>query len=620
MPLKFPRLRETPLPLKYHAASADVGKDAFRTNNFDPLFTMPSFQLAGLASGFDWRTFIDQIISTQRTPITRLQTEKNLNNTKLGTLGTMGTRIAELQTSVKSLSAEGVFSLRKASSTTANSAWSLSASAGSPVGSYAIAVTNLATTAARRGAGDIGRGINATNDVSALTIATLPTSSAVTAGNFTVNGAQISVATTDTLQDVFTRISTATGGAVTAAYDSGTDKISLTPTVLSDTITLGAANDTSNFLSVMRLANSGAGALSSATPLGTASLTSTLANARLRNAITAVDGSGNGSFSINGATVNYNVNTDSLSTVLSRINGSAAGVTATFDSSNDRVILTNKTTGNIGLTVNETAGGLLGALGLTSGSTFVSGENAEFKVNGGATLSSTSNTLTSASHGISGLAVTVATESTETIAITSDTSSMRTKIEDFITKFNSVQTYIDEQTKITSANNRVSTSLLSNNREVQSWAQSLRSNAFSAVSGLSGTIKQLENLGIDFTAGTSQLAIKDSAKLDTALSNSLTDVESFFKTASTGFAARMDAYITNIVGSTGTGSTGYLATQKNTLTNGNTSIDTQIANLERQLASERSRMETSFIAMEQAQARITQMQQQLTQAFSGSSN
>jgi flagellar hook-associated protein 2 len=74
--------------------------------------------------------------------------------------------------------------------------------------------------------------------------------------------------------------------------------------------------------------------------------------------------SGNGSFAVNGVSIAYNVNTDSLSTILSRINASSAGVTAAFDSLNDRVVFTNKTTGDLGLNLSEAAGGLVDALGL----------------------------------------------------------------------------------------------------------------------------------------------------------------------------------------------------------------------------------------------------------------
>jgi flagellar hook-associated protein 2 len=577
-------------------------------------------QLAGLASGFDWRSFIDQVMELNRVPVTRLESEKTSNNSKLTSLNNLGTRLSELQTSVRALKAEGLFTGRTAATTTAGSGWAASASSGTTTGAYAFNVTRLATQSTRGGAGDIGLGLAATNDVSGVTLASMATATAVTAGTFTVNGAQVTVALTDSLQDVFNNISTATGGAVTASYDSATDKISLTPASPTDTIILGAANDTSNFLAVARLANGGSGTLASSTALGATSASAPLASARLRNAITAVDGSGNGSFTVNGVSVAYNVNTDSLSTILGRINNSSAGVTAAYDAAVDRVVLTNKTTGDLGLSVSEAAGGFLDAVGLGAGSTLTHGDNAQFTVNGGPTLTSASNTFTAAAHGIAGLSVTANTATTQTITVDSATTSMRGAIDDFIKKFNNVQQYIDDQTKITSTNGRVTAALLANNREIQSWQSSLRYTAFAAVSGLSGTITRLENLGIDFTAGTSQLAIKDTAKLDAALRDKPTEIEAFFKNATTGFSEKLDTFMTNLLGASGTGSGGLLGAQKDTLTKGNTSIDTQIANLERQLASERSRLETSFLAMEQAQATIQQMQSQLSQAFgSGSS-
>src|SRR5690606_35672021 len=102
-----------------------------------------------------------------------------------------------------------------------------------------------------------------------------------------------------------------------------------------------------------------------------------------RSAVTAVDADGKGSFTINGVSIDFDVDADSLSTVLARINASSAGVTASFDSASDRVVLTNKSTGDLGISLSEAAGGLLGALGLTNGTTFTAGENAAFTVNGG---------------------------------------------------------------------------------------------------------------------------------------------------------------------------------------------------------------------------------------------
>ncbi len=576
--------------------------------NFTP--NMAGLQLSGLASGFDWKSLVDSLMELERAPITRLQAEKTVNDRKVSALSGLNTRLAELKTATTALKTSGLFNGRSAASTTTNSNWLATASSGTATGNYTFNILELATNTRRVGANDVGMGIAPTADVSGVTLATLPTSTAVKAGTFTVNGSAITVDLTDSLADVFTEISTATGGTVTAAYNPATDRIELNS---ASEIVLGAANDTSNFLAVTRLGNNGTGTVSSTTALGTTRLSTPLVDARLKNAITAVDGSGAGSFSINGVSITYNVNTDSLSSILARINSSSAGVSASFDSMNDRVVLTNKTTGDVGLSVSEAAGGFLDAIGLTSSSTLERGKNARYTVNGGPELSSASNTLDGGSHGIEGLSVTARSQTSESIAVTANTAAMRTAIDTFITKFNAVQTYIDEQTKVTTSNGKVTAALLSSNREIQEWARTLRTSAFGSIAGLDGTIKRLDDLGIDFTSGTSNLTVKDASKLDAALLNNAGDIERFFNLDSTGFSAKFLTFIDNTTGLTGTG--GALGSQTTALNNSSKNIDEQIAAIERQLVQRRSQMEAGFIAMETAQAQLQQMQAQLTNAF-----
>lgn len=576
---------------------------------------MAGLQLSGLASGFDWKSLVDNLMELERTPINRLQAEKTLNDRKVSALATLNTRLTELKTASQALKDASLFTGRSAASTQSNSNWLTSASPGAPVGNYTFNVLQLATTTRRAGSNDIGRGIASTNDVSGVTLATLPTATPVTAGKFTVNGQSVDIALSDSLEDVFDKISTATGGTVTASYDAASDKIELSS---SSEIVLGAANDTSNFLSVARLANNGTGSVSSGSALGSTSLTAPLASARLRTDITAVDGGGNGTFSINGVSVSYNVNTDSLSTIMGKINASNAGVTATYDSASDRMVLTNKVTGDTGLSISEDSGGLMNALGLAGTSTLERGKNARFTINGGSELTSSSNTFDAAAHGISGLSITARTATEETVSVTANTTSMRGAIDSFITKFNAVQSYIDEQTKVTSSNGKVTAALMSSNREIQDWARTLRSSAFAAVGGITGSVKRLDDLGIDFTSGSSALTVKDSAKLEAALLNNAADVESFFTKASSGFSAKLEAFVTNTTGLTGTG--GSLGAQTAALTNSSKSIDSQIATIERQLAQRRSQLEASFIAMETAQATLQQMQSQLTNAFSSNNS
>ncbi|MFT3783351.1 MAG: flagellar filament capping protein FliD [Nibricoccus sp.] len=570
-------------------------------------------------SSFDWQTFIDQIIEIDSAPITKLKAEQTTNSTKVSALSLLKTNLQELQTATKALKANGLFTGRTVTSSTSGSSWGLSATSGASTGTYTFNVSQLATASKRSGASGISSTLSTSDDVSALTLATLPTSKAPTAGTFTINGATVNVALTDSLQDVFDKISTATGGTVTASYNHLTDQISLSS---GSEIVLGGANDSSNFLSVARLANNGTGTISSAGSLGSTSTSSPLASARLRNAITAVDTSGNGSFSVNGVAIAYNVNTDSLSTIIQRINSAGTGVTASYDTASDRMVLVNNATGDTGFGLSESAGGFLDAVGLSmtsSGATTTRGKNALFTVNGGSTLSSTTNNFTSAVTGITGLTVNATTEGTQTISIASDTASMKTAIQNFIDKYNAVQTYIDTQTSITVSNGTVSTSTLSDTREIDFWASKLRSQVFGAVSGLSGTVTRLADLGIDFNGTSNLLTIRDSSKLESALSKNPADVESFFNTTGTGFAAKMDSYLTSLAGTEGT-STGAISTISDRLLKSNQGIDTQIARIQQQLESERSRLMAGFQAMEKAQTNAQAILKTLKNSFSSSSS
>jgi flagellar hook-associated protein 2 len=573
---------------------------------------MAAIQLSGLASGFDWKSFVDQIIGLERTPANRLETEIANNQLKLTALGGVENRLNDLRSAVDALNTDGVFDAQKASVT--GTGWTASASTSTPAGTYSFAVTQKATAAALTGAANIGRPIATSSDVSGVTLASFGAATALTAGEFTVNGARVTVDLGESLQTLFDRISTATGGAVTATYDSAADGIKLTST---SSIVLGSATDTANFLAVARLNNGSAPTteITSSMALGTVSSTATLANARLGAAITAVDGGGAGSFSVNGVAISYNVNTDNLANIIKRINAAGAGVTAAFDTASDRITLTNTSTGNTGIAVSEASGGLMDALGLTGGAVLARGKNAEFRVNGGPVMSSLSNTLTDTAHGITGLSVAAAEEGeTENVTISADTGGMRTKIDTFISRFNSLQSYIEEQSKVTtSAKGKVTASTLSANREIQNWTGQLRTSVFQAVPGLSDTLSRLDHLGIDFAGTATTLQVKDAAKLEAALSNRPGEVSALFRQSSTGLMARMDALLDSYIGNFG--GAGLLGGQKTSLTTGNTSLTQQIADIDRRLEQRRALLEASFIAMETAQSTIKNMQTQLTNAF-----
>ncbi len=549
---------------------------------------------------------VDQLVAAEGIPVSKLQAEQKTNNHRVTALASVQSSLQDLQDSLQAIRAGNVFAARTVTSDAANTSWKSSSVTGAPLGNYTFEVTQLATAAQLKGAANIARGLASTGDVSGLTMATLRTASAIKPGTFTVNGNAITVAQTDSLQDVFDKISAA-DPRVTASYDPASDGIRLAQST--GELVLGASNDTSNFISAMKLANNGTGAVSSAARLGTVATTTPLAISGLAGALGTLDESGNGSFTLNGVTIKYNANTDSLARVINRINATGAGVVASYDSANDRVVLTNKNTGDLGVGTNDISGGLLDALGLSAaaGGTLIHGQNALMKVNHGPTVSSAGNTLDSSVHGIAGLSVTVNSLDTQTLQIASDTGAMNSAIQDFISKFNALQTLIETNTKVTVSGSNVTTSVLSGNREVQEWARQLQSLAFEAVGGLNGSVSRLNHLGIDFNSTSGQLVVKDSGKLATALSDRPDDVQAFFLSPTTGFVSKLFGYLTN------TKSSGLK--QQDTLTKANSDLDKQILAMQAKLEDQRAMLTSSFIAMLDAQSQAQSQQTYLTNTF-----
>ena len=564
--------------------------------------------ISGLASGFDWRAFVDQIVQVERAPQRSLLNEQNQLEIRKNAYGTIKTQLAVLQNRLTALKDPALFDSRTGNVSDDKIA-SVIANAGAPLGKFTFNFSQLAAAAKLNGAANIGRALSATNDVSAVVLSSAGFANAVTPGTFTVNGEQITVETTDTLQEVFDAISTATGGVVTASYDSTTDSISLAS---SNEIVLGSATDTSNFLRVSKLFNNGTGAITSNGSLGGLNRTATLATGNFATAITD-GGAGEGSFLINGVAISYSATADNLNNVIERINDSDAGVLATYDQVNDRLILTNKETGDVGIHVEDVTGNFAAATGLTSGA-LERGKNLLYSVNGGGTLVSQTNVVTEESSGIAGLNVTALDESEVTITVTSDTEKVKSAIKGFIEEYNKAQSILETNTATsTDSKGKVTAGTLSSDSEASELASKLRALAYGVIGALAADMNQLADIGIETNGNNNNLEISDEALLDKALANNLDGLKTLFTDDTNGLAVRLDDYLVKTIGEDGT-----LVDKDAKLSKDIAAIDTQISDLERIVESNRLRLIDSFIAMETAQAQINQQLQFLMQRFGGS--
>ena len=206
-------------------------------------------QLSGLASGMDWQNVVDQLMDLERFPIRKMQAQQVTNARDSSELTNLSGKLTTLDSYVDTLASTGLWDARSvALSDPDTMLLSASAATGTIVGDYVISDATKATGSVLYGKSDMK-----TNIVAADTIEDLNTSTAITEGNFTINGTVLSIGTsgtfalTDTLTTAVANITSNVTG-VTAGLENGKFYLESSSEVI-----LGHADDTSNFLSVMKL-------------------------------------------------------------------------------------------------------------------------------------------------------------------------------------------------------------------------------------------------------------------------------------------------------------------------------------------------------------------------------
>jgi len=590
--------------------------------NSNPTDLSSSLAVSGLASGMNWQSVVQELGDAERAPETQWKQEQTTLNTQGTAFSTIQTDLTTLRTDVQNLQAPSLYANCTAQTSDAD-VGTASAASGATTGTFTFDITELATAAQINGQAGISTVLCPDGNPADVTIGTAGFATPVTAGTFTVNGAQVTIAATDSLQQVFANISNATNGEVTASYDangSSNDKITLTDND-GNNIVLGSAADTSNFLQAAGLYNNQSTSVSSLAALGHVQMTAAMSDADLKTPITGGT-NGQGAFTINGVTIDYNTNSDSIQDVLDRINSSGAGVTASYDVQNNRFVLANNTTGDVGIALNDVTGTFLAATGL-SGGQLVNGKNLLYNLNGASQqLVSESNTITSESSGITGLSVTALAQTTPgtplTVTVSDDNSSVSSAVQQFVADYNTVQSYITSQMAVTNnPDGSVTPGLLTGDLTADDIASNLRSTGFSADAALAtsgSAIQSLADLGIT-TNGQNNTISLDSSTLDSALTSNLNAVQSFFTDAN-GPVAQLNNYLNDTLGSPNSTTPGTLTQHLTDLSTQSSDITTQISNLETKITSDTQEWDSEFEAMEQAEStansEMTYLSEQVT--------
>jgi len=295
-------------------------------------------------------------------------------------------------------------------------------------------------------------------------------------------------------------------------------------------IQLGSLSDTSNALRLLNLSDAviNGNVVESSTNLGVTNVGASLSSARLVTPI-----SGDGKFRINDVEISYKT-TDSMTTIINRINASSAGAST--------------------MTLEDTQGNFLAATGVLN-ATQTLGENAVFNidtVNGGADLTSATNNVADYIPGVSLTFKSANPTTPVTVTVTQDAQATVKTVKDFVTQFNNVLQKIEDLTKYDLSTKKASD--LTGDAVLRDIQRQLRQTVSGAAIGATGIYHTLSTIGVSFgavgaVAGSTNRLTLDEAKLSKALSDNPQAVESLLA----GFAASTGAPTgTNVTGVSGT--------------------------------------------------------------------
>ena len=504
---------------------------------------MAGIQLSGLASGFDWKTTVTQLMSIERVPQDNLKKQQAAALRLQTAYNTLKSNLTAVKTAASALSTSFTGSPRAATvssgdGVTSASDATVSTSSGAALGSYMINVLSLPKASSGMGSATIFPGLA---KAQALTLADY----GVTEGTVTVNGVQYTLSSTDvstkTINDIFggnALTLTPTGGSagavagVTTAFGAN-GALELT----GPSIGMGGAGDTSNFLSALGLSY-GASKYTQTIPQGV------LAKVTLQDLGTGMVAASD-TLTINGVSVGTISATATLGAVVSQINStSGTGVTATIDPSTGKLRLTANTNGDYPISVTDGNGGtgvaqILGLDTLAASVNRGSGTQFTVAVDGGvasAVYTSPTAEIDLSRYGYGSTKITPATTGKFSVKVTANGAESKTKITSLISAYNSLKQMVDESTKVTTgADGTVTASVFSNRSDINSLLSSIRSRVYTEVqgSGISSQYNTMGKIGIGFDKN-GTMSVVDSAKLDAALTSNPSAVNALLNNGSSG--------------------------------------------------------------------------------------
>jgi flagellar hook-associated protein 2 len=548
----------------------------------------------GISSGLPVNQIIDATIAAERRPLDGIQTRIDKTNAQKTTLATITSRAKTFQTALKVFTSSSVldaniFQARKGSSSNTD-ALDVTTDAGANLANLAVKINTLATPTSARSTAKPGASAASGTLLSSIKNMSLTSG----AFNVFVNGVASSVnvdATTDTFGDVLGRIGAISG--VSSATINADGQLVVNATT-GGTVKFGSTGDTSNFLKLSKLDTTvEAGSTFTANQFfSTVDTTQDVSTGAVGLNTPVTAGS---TFKLGKAT--FDTTGKSIAQIMNAINNSAdAGVSAVFNSLSNRMELTSKSTGQVGIQMEDVTGNFLSAMNLVSGGNSLAsqtlGVNAKVTINGTEYLS-TSNEVGEAQTGLKGITLKLKQVQTATdinVLVDQDTEKLTKAINDVVNAFNTMIGTIDTETK-------ADTGKLGAQNSVRAFRTSIRQTMTASTTG-QVTYNSLGQVGIATASSNGQSANStltfDSAKFIAALKASPDDVEKLIK-GTTGVFTQLQTVVDNAVKTGGTGEKGtfqsisesydgFITRSKKSITDGEARLEKRRVQLQRQYA------------------------------------
>lgn len=321
----------------------------------------------------------------------------------------------------------------------------------------------------------------------------------------------------------------------------------------------------------------------------------------------------------NGQTASLTITPDeSLGDIANDLNSAGLPIQAStfYDGSQYHLLVSGTSTGaSNSITFDES--GLSGSgytLGLsTSSNTIQAAQDASLTV-GGIPITSPSNLVTNAIPGVS-LAITQPTSSPATITIASNTSSVTTEVQAFVSAYNAV--VAAGQTDAGYGTTAASNTLLQGDDAVRSSLDQLSQLVAEQVPGTSGQYTTLASVGI--TLNDDGTLAFDQSAFTTAMEADPTDVTNLFANASDGASGLMGT-ISSAISSLTDPTDGAITAELNAFQTRTTELTSQISLLQEQVTNYQTQLQTEFTQMNTMLEEYKQQSTALTQDFDSSSS